>query len=91
MGHLINPIAFRLSFLKSWEDSWFVRNIYYPEFLNGMLKLRNYLYFFLINKRILKIFIFLNNFFIIKYNKIYMINIYIYHIDFIIFNNKKII
>ena len=82
MGHLINPIAFRLSFFKSWEDSWFVRNIYYPEFLNGMLKLRNYLYFFLTKKRILKSGIFLNNFFIIKYNKIYMINIYIYHIDF---------
>jgi hypothetical protein len=47
-----------------------------------MLKLRNYLYFFLTEKRILKSGIFLSNFFIIKYNKIYIINIYIYHIDF---------
>jgi hypothetical protein len=82
MGHLINPIAFRLNFFKSWEDSWFVKNIYYPEFFNGMLKLRNYLYYFLTEKRILKSGIFLSNFFIIKYNKIYIINIYIYHIDF---------
>jgi hypothetical protein len=82
MGHLINPIAFRLSFFKSWEDSWFVKNIYYPEFFNGMLKLRNYLYYFLTEKRILRSGIFLSNFFIIKYNKIYLINIYIYHIDF---------
>jgi hypothetical protein len=56
--------------------------MYYPEFFNGMLKLRNYLYFFLTEKRILKSGIFLSNFFIIKYNKIYIINIYIYHIDF---------
>jgi hypothetical protein len=82
MGHLINPIAFRLNFFKSWEDSWFVKNIYYPEFFNGMLKLRNYLYYFLTEKKILKSGIFLSNFFIIKYNKIYIINIYIYHIDF---------
>jgi hypothetical protein len=47
-----------------------------------MLKLRNYLYYFLTEKRILKSGIFLSNFFIIKYNKIYLINIYIYHIDF---------
>jgi hypothetical protein len=47
-----------------------------------MLKLRNYLYYFLTEKRILKSGIFLSNFFIIKYNKIYIINIYIYHIDF---------
>src|SRR4029078_11063937 len=47
-----------------------------------MLKLRNYLYFFLSTKKVLRSGIFLNNFFIVKYNKIYIINIYIYHIDF---------
>jgi hypothetical protein len=47
-----------------------------------MLKLRNYLYFFLTRKKILKSGIFLSNFFIVKYNKAYIVNIYIYHIDF---------
>ena len=82
MDHLINPVAFRLDYFKSWEDTWFVKNIYYPEFLNGMLKLRNYLYYFLTNKGLLRSGIFLSNFFILKYNKLYIINIYIYHIDY---------
>ena len=82
MGHLINPVAFRLGFFKSWEDVWFVKNIYYPEFLNGMLKLRNYLYYVLTNKNFLRSGIFLSNFFILKYNKLYIINIYVYHIDY---------
>jgi hypothetical protein len=82
MGHLINPIAFRLSFFKSWEDTWFIKNIYYPEFLNGMLKLRNYIYYILTNKGLLKSGIFLSNFFILKYNKLFIINMYIYHIDY---------
>jgi hypothetical protein len=47
-----------------------------------MLKLRNYLYFFLTGKKILKSGIFLSSFFIIKYNKIYVVNVHIYHIDF---------
>jgi len=47
-----------------------------------MLKLRNYLYFFLTSKKILKSGIFLSSFFIVKYNKIYVVNVYIYHIDF---------
>jgi len=59
-----------------------VKNVYYPEFLNGMLKLRNYLYFFLTSKKILKSGIFLSSFFITKYNKIYVVSAYIYHIDF---------
>lgn len=47
-----------------------------------MLKLRNYLYFFLTSKKILKSGFFLSSFCIIKYNKIYFINIFLYHIDF---------
>jgi hypothetical protein len=32
MGHLINPIAFRLGHGRSWEDIWFIKNIYYSDF-----------------------------------------------------------
>jgi hypothetical protein len=47
-----------------------------------MLKLRNYIYYILTNKGLLKSGIFLSNFFILKYNKLFIINMYIYHIDY---------
>jgi hypothetical protein len=81
MGHLIHPTAFRLNYFKSWEDTWFVKNIYYPEFLNSILKLRNYLYFFLTDKKVLRSGIFLSHFFLLKYNKLLLINLFIYQID----------
>jgi len=46
MGHLVNPIAYRLGHTRSWEDNWFIRNIYYPEFLHSMLKIRQYIHYF---------------------------------------------
>ena len=54
MGHLINPIAFRLGHFRSWEDTWYVRSVYYPEFLHGILKLRNYIYFHFKSKKMIK-------------------------------------
>jgi hypothetical protein len=43
MGHLINPIAFRIGHTKSWLDSWFTSNDIYPEFLHFVLKIRLFL------------------------------------------------
>ena len=81
MGHLINPIAFRLGFKKSWEHIWYVKNIYYPEYLHNILNIRNYIYYALLRKSIIQTGILLSHLFILKYNKLIIINIYIYHTD----------
>lgn len=81
MGHLGNPIAFRLNYSKKWADTWFVKNLYYPEFLNKMLNVRDYLYYFFTKKSMLKSGNCLSHLNIIKIQKLYVIKIYIYSID----------
>ena len=81
MGHLGNPIAFRLNYSKKWADTWFVRNLYYPEFLNKMLNVRDYLYYFFTKRSMLKSGNCLSHLNIIKIQKLYVIKIYIYSID----------
>ena len=81
MGHLSNPIGFRLSCQKNWIDNWFVKNLYYPEYINGMLNIRDYLYYYLTRKKSLKCGICLSHFNILKIKKKYIIKIFIYHID----------
>lgn len=81
MGHLSNPIAFRLNYSKKWRDTWFVKNLYYPEFLNKMLNVRDYLYYFFTKKSMLKSGNCLSHLNIIKIQKSYVIKIYIYSID----------
>lgn len=43
MGHLINPIAFRIGQTTGWVDTWFSTNDVYPEFLHFVLKIRLFL------------------------------------------------
>ena len=81
MGHLINPIAFRLGINKSWESTWFVKNIYYAEFLHNILNLRNFVYRFFLGKNVINSGIFLSEIFFMKFFKNYIINIYLYHLD----------
>ena len=81
MGHLGNPIAFRLNYSKKWVDTWFTKNLYYPEFLNKMLNVRDYLYYFFTKKSMLKSGNCLSHLNIIKIQKLYVIKIYIYSID----------
>jgi len=81
MGHLINPIAFRLGHSRSWEDFWFVKNLYYPEFIHSILKLRNYIYYYFKKKKILKAGYGLCKFNILKVNKVLLVKLYIYHIE----------
>jgi hypothetical protein len=81
MGHLGNPIAFRLNYNKKWVDTWFVRNLYYPEFLNKMLNIRDYLYYFFTKKSMLKSGTCLSHLNISKIRKSYIIKVYIYSID----------
>jgi len=81
MGHIINPIAFRLGHSRSWENIWYIKNIYYPEFLHNILNVRNFIYYFFKKKIILKIGLFFSHFNIFKYNKFYIVKIYIYNLD----------
>jgi len=54
MGHLINPIAFRLGLYLSWETNWYVKFLYYTEFLHIILKLKFYMRYFFISNHILR-------------------------------------
>ena len=81
MGHLSNPIGFRLTFEKKWNFNFFVKNIYYPEVINALINLRDYIYYYLTRKKILQSGLCLSHFMISKYLKKYFIKIYIYHID----------
>ena len=81
MGHLVNPIAFRLGHTRSWEDNWYIKNIYYPEFLHSILKIRHYLYYFWTTRNMEKKGILLSHFYIFKFIKNLLIKIFLYYID----------
>ncbi len=81
MGHLINPIAYRLGHTRSWEDSWFVRNIYYPEFLHSIFKIRQYIYYFWTTRFMEKKGMLLSHFYIYKFSKYLLIKIFLYNTD----------
>lgn len=81
MGHLGNPIAYRLNYNKKWADTWFIKNLYYPEFLNKMLNIRDYFYYFFTKKSMLKSGFCLSHLNIIKIKKLYIIKVFIYSID----------
>jgi len=46
MGHLINPISLRIGSFSDWEDIWFTRFLYYPEYFHTILKVKYFLLFF---------------------------------------------
>lgn len=81
MGHLINPVAFRLGVNKSWESTWYIKNIYYAEFLHNALNLRNFAYRIFTTKDVIESGIFLSEIFFFKIFKTYIINIYLYHLE----------
>lgn len=81
MGHLSNPIGFRLNFQKKWNFTFFVKNIYYPEVINNLINLRDYVYYYITRKKILQSGLCLSHFILYKYLKKYDIKIYVYHID----------
>ena len=81
MGHLINPITFRLGHIRSWEDFWYIKNLYYSEFIHSILKLRNYIYFYFIKQKVLNAGYGLCKLNIFKFNKILLIKLFIYHIE----------
>lgn len=81
MGHLSNPIGFRLTFEKKWNFTFFVKNTYYPEVINTLINLRDYIYYYLTRKKILQSGLCLSHFMLSKMLKKYYIKIFIYHID----------
>ena len=81
MGHLINPVAYRLGHTRSWEDSWFVKNIYYPEFLHSVLKIRKYIYYYWTTRFMEKKGILFSHLSIYKFLKYMLIKIFLYNTD----------
>lgn len=81
MGHLSNPIGFRLNFEKKWKANFFVKNIYYPELINTLIHMRDYIYYYLTRKRLLQSGLLFSHFNMLKFLKKYYFKIYIYHID----------
>lgn len=81
MGHLINPIAYRLGINKSWESTFYIKNIYYAEFIHNILNFRNFLYYLFFNKKALQSGIFLSEIIFFKNFKNYIVNIYIYYLE----------
>lgn len=52
MGHIVNPIAFRLYFSKFWNNNWYTSKFNYQYFFIKDLQLNEYFYsFFHLNKR----------------------------------------
>lgn len=43
MGHLVNPIAFRVGWSRQWIDDYFVDLRFYPELLHRLLRFRYFL------------------------------------------------
>lgn len=82
MGHLINPIAYRLGHSRSWEDSWFTKSIYYPEFLHSILRIRQYIYYFWTTRFMEKKGILLSHLNIYKFTKELLIKIFLYNTDY---------
>lgn len=43
MGHKVNPIGFRIGYIKNWQSRWFARKNDFPNLLIEDLKLRKYI------------------------------------------------
>jgi len=88
MGHLINPTSMRIGWYHSWEDIWFVRHIYYPEFLQIVLKIRFFLAYALSTKLFDKTSLFYSHFVVLRKNKLILVCIFLYHgnLEYIIDN-----
>ena len=81
MGHLINPIAFRLGINKSWESIWYIKNIYYPEFIHDILNLRNFIYYIFLSRDSIESGILLSEIKFFKFFKKYIVKIFLYHLE----------
>lgn len=46
MGHLVNPIAYRLGWSSNWVHSFYANTLYYPEYLHAILRIRAGIYHF---------------------------------------------
>jgi len=80
MGHLINPIAMRIGWFRSWEDIWYVKYLYYPEYLHSILKIRAFLTFMFTNRKLEhKGSLLYSHFDIIKQGRLLNIFIYAYY------------
>jgi len=79
MGHLINPTSMRIGWFYSWEDFWFVRYIYYPEFFQIILKIRFFLAYFLSTKLFDNTSLFYSHFVMSRKSKSIVVSIFLYY------------
>jgi hypothetical protein len=82
MGHLINPISMRIGSVSSWEDVWYVKHIYYPEYLHIVLKIRLFLIYFFSLSQVENLGLFYSHFKLVKLYKNLCVNVYLYHSGF---------
>ena len=40
MSIVLNPVGYRIGYLNSWSDAWYVHRIYYPAFLHNTLLIK---------------------------------------------------
>jgi hypothetical protein len=79
MGHLINPVAFRLGWSKNWLDNYYVTNSYYPQFLHTILRLRLFLNYFFKQPSLVKLGFFFSHFNIV--NTLGVLGVHIFYYD----------
>lgn len=78
MGHLINPIAFRIGWTSNWMDTWFSEFIYYPELLHEIFRIRLYLNYFFRKRIIEKSAIFSSHFEVFLKSGFFIVRIFYY-------------
>ena len=61
MAYVMNPNSFKLGYSKSWTNNWYANNKLYPLILNVMLNVRSFLLYFLTDRNLEKIDIYLSH------------------------------
>lgn len=47
MGLVINPIAYRIGYSKTWTDAWYLHRINYPVFVHNVIAVKSLVFFIL--------------------------------------------
>ena len=58
MGHLVNPIAYRVGFSLTWDSKWYIKSLYYTEMLHWILLVKPLLYFIFTRRIMLRNYIY---------------------------------
>jgi len=78
MGHLVNPVGMRIGKFVYWEDLLYKSNLYYPEFIHKIFKIKLFLTLFFCSEVFTIKDIIFSNCAIIYQNKNLLIKIFLY-------------